>query len=103
MGPDVIVLPQADQDLFEQAAYYNGQGSPETADRWVDQVQATFQFLAQNPGIGAPWPTRRRRFAGLKTWPVDGFDKFIIFYRRIEGGIEILRVLRGTRDLGRLL
>ena len=101
---DIIVLPDADRDLFEQAAYYHWQGSPETADRWVDQVQATFRFLAQNPGIGTPWPTRRhRRLAGLRTWPVDGFDQFIIFYRRVERGIEILRVLSGTRDLGRLL
>jgi toxin ParE1/3/4 len=103
VGPEVVILPEADRDLLEQAAYYYRQGSPETADRWVDQVLATFRFLAQHPGIGAPWPTRRRRFAGLKTWPVDGFEQFIVFYRPIERGIEVLRVLRGTRDLGRLL
>jgi hypothetical protein len=43
------------------------------------------------------------RLAGVRTWPVDGFEKFIIFYRTIEGGVEILHVIRGSRDFGRVL
>ncbi len=105
MGPNVLVLPEADRDLYEQAAYYHEQGTPETADRWIDQARVTFRFLAQDPGVGTAWPVPRgrHRLAGVRTWPVDGFKTFIVFYRPVADGIEILRVLRGNRDLDRIL
>ncbi len=105
MGPEVTLLPEAVRELYDQAEYYEGRGSSETAERWIDQVRATFRFLAQNPGIGTAWPVphRRHRLAGVRTWPVDGFEKFIDFYRPIEAGIEVLHVLRGSRDLGHAL
>jgi toxin ParE1/3/4 len=103
--PEVIISPEADRELDDQADYYDRRRTPETADRWYNQARATFRFLAQNPEIGTMWPVphRRHRLAGVRTWPVDGFDKFIVFYRPVEGGVEILHVLRGTRDLGRLI
>ena len=56
MGPEVTLLPEAVRELYDQAEYYEGRGSSETAGRWIDQVRATFRFLAQNPGIGTAWP-----------------------------------------------
>jgi toxin ParE1/3/4 len=104
MGPNFTLQPEADRDLLDQTVYYYRKGSPETADRWVEQVYASFRFLAQHPEIGAPWTKGRGpRLAGMRTWPVDGFNQFIIFYRPVEDGIEVLRVLRGTRDLERQL
>lgn len=103
MGSEITITPEADRELDHQADYYISQRTPETAERWYDQSHATFRFLATNPGFGTAWPTRRRDLAGVRTWLVDGFDQFIVFYRPVEGGIEILHVLRGTRDLGRLL
>jgi toxin ParE1/3/4 len=97
---DVRVSPQATEEVLDQTAYYHRQGSPQTADRWADQTRVTFQFLAANPEIGAPWSARGRpSLAGVRTWPVDGFKNFLVFYRPVEGGIEVLHVLRGSRDL----
>ena len=35
---------------------------------------------------------------GLRRWRVRGFENFLIFYRPIDDGIEVLRVLHGQRD-----
>lgn len=105
MGPEITLFPEAVRQLFEQAEYYKSRASSEVAERWIGQVRATFRFLARNPAIGAAWPVphRRHRLAGVRTWPVDGFEKFIVFYRPVEAGIEVLHVLRGSRDLGAIL
>jgi len=36
-------------------------------------------------------------------WPIGGYEKHLIFYRPVEGGIEIIRVLHGVRDVKGLL
>ncbi|MEX1025024.1 MAG: type II toxin-antitoxin system RelE/ParE family toxin [Planctomycetota bacterium] len=47
-----------------------------------------------------PGGLNRAALAGLRSFPVKGFDKHLIFYRSTEHGIEVLRVLHGARDLG---
>jgi toxin ParE1/3/4 len=39
----------------------------------------------------------------LRIWRIDGFPNHLIFYRPIEGGIEIVRVLHGARDIDAVL
>ena len=58
-------------------------------------------------GEGGGWGERRHSsnplLAGLRIWRIDGFPNHLIFYRPIEGGIEIVRVLHGVRDIGAVL
>jgi toxin ParE1/3/4 len=103
MTPRVVIFPAAERDLDEQAEYYLGRHTPETAAHWYDQTATTFQFLAQQPEIGTTWETKKRALAGVRMWPVDGFERHFVFYRPIEGGIEVIRILHGARDLDRLL
>jgi toxin ParE1/3/4 len=55
------------------------------------------------PGIGARYRARRRELAGLRRWPVDGFENHYIYYLTTDDGIEIVRVLSGYRDVQRFL
>jgi len=34
--------------------------------------------------------------------PVSGFENYLIFYRPLQDGIDVLRIVRGARDIGRL-
>jgi plasmid stabilization system protein ParE len=34
--------------------------------------------------------------------PVQGFPRYLIFYRSAEEGVEIVRVLHSSRDIGSL-
>jgi toxin ParE1/3/4 len=36
-------------------------------------------------------------------WRVRGFAKHLIFYRPIEDGIEVIRILHASRDLAAVL
>jgi toxin ParE1/3/4 len=92
----------AEADLAEQAGFIAGD-SIDAALRFLEAAEAAFARLASFPEIG-----RRRKFhhpdlAGVRSWPVPGFEKHLIFYRPAERGVEILRVLHSARDLDRIL
>lgn len=103
MTPRFSVLPAADRDLDDQAAYLAQEASLEVALRYYDAAAETFTFLARNPGVGALRESKDPAFVGIRVWRVNGFDKHLVFYRAVEDGIEIVRVLHGHRDLDSIL
>jgi toxin ParE1/3/4 len=42
-------------------------------------------------------------YADLRSFPVSRFRAYQVFYRPIRGGIEVLRVLHGARDIHGIL
>jgi toxin ParE1/3/4 len=82
---------------------YIGRTRISSAHRFLREVDATFQRLAAIPGIGARYEPDDPLFEGVRFFPVSRFKKYIVFYRPIEGGIEVLRVLHGARDFQGLL
>jgi toxin ParE1/3/4 len=103
MTPRVRVLPAADQDIDGQAGYLMQEAGLETALRFYDATAVTFENLARMPGMGEQRETANPRLAGLRVWRIEGFPNQLIFYRPIEGGIEIIRVLHGARDIDAVL
>lgn len=95
--------PAADRDLDDQAAYLGQEAGLDLALRFLDAAAETFAFLARNPGNGAPRESKNPVFAGIRVRRVTGFEKHLVFYRLCEGGIEIVRVLHGHRDLDAIL
>jgi plasmid stabilization system protein ParE len=66
---------------------------------FLEAVYEGFEFLARDPGIGR---TRAGLgFPEVRSWRVDGFRRYLIFYRELPGRIQIWRVLHGARDLNR--
>jgi toxin ParE1/3/4 len=102
MTPRVVVRPRARIDLNEQADYL-GRRSREAGRRFYDAAQQAFQQWARRPGLGSPQECQDPRLAGLRCGRVPGFEKILIFYRPIDGGIEVLRVLHGARDVQGIL
>jgi plasmid stabilization system protein ParE len=101
MPPEIIVRPEARQEAVDVGDYLRQTASPTTADRWADRIVDTFQFLAQNPGTGEPLNDRRPRLAGVRVGRVEKFPRYVVVCRPFEGGIEILHVMHGARDLRR--
>lgn len=89
----------ARQDLVDIAYYYIRQGSPASAQRFRNQAEALFGRLADMPGMGTPYDHDHPALAELRFLPVTRFKKYLVFYRVIPGGIEVVRVLHGSRDL----
>ncbi len=41
--------------------------------------------------------------SSLRLFTISGFDKMLVLYRPVENGIEVLRVIHGSRNLLLLL
>jgi toxin ParE1/3/4 len=71
--------------------------------RFLDAVKRECLLLAEYPGVGTLRRRVPKRLRGLRSWPIRGFRKFLIFYMPVEGGVDVIRVLHGARRLGRAL
>ena len=88
----VVRTPQADLDVFEIALYI-AEDNIEASDRFIDTLDNKLELLSRSPSIGR---SRGELAAGLRSFP---FKKYVIFYRPIRGGIEVVRVLHASRDI----
>lgn len=94
---------QAKLDLINHAVYLLTESSPETADRFVDAAEAAFTQLAGQPQMGWQLTFRNHRLSDMRVWRVKGFTDYLIFYRPLDDGVDIIRVLHGRRDLENML
>ena len=88
----VLRKPQAEADLIEIWTYI-AQDSPTRADKLLDQFDEKSQTLAQSPFIGK---ARDELGPTIRSFPIGNY---VLFYQPVEGGIEIIRVLHGARDI----
>ena len=100
--PRIIKSRLAMQDVVEITDYLAMRTSLAASDRFVDAVDRTCQRLARLPGIGSRWDDDEIDPMEARFFPVLRYPKYLVFYRQMEGGIEILRVLHGARDLRRI-
>jgi toxin ParE1/3/4 len=98
----IVVQPAAHRDL-EEIADYLAQRSVPSAIRFSHRSAESFDILLSNPSLGSPFEISNPLLQGLRVWPIKGFRKYLVFYRPREYGIEILRVLHGARDIGKIL
>jgi toxin ParE1/3/4 len=85
------------------AATYIGASDAAAARRFVEAAQAAATRLVTMPEAGGEWQSTLPRLAGLRVWPVTGFESYLMFYRVRRGSIEISRLLHGARDIEGLL
>lgn len=68
------------------------QDNQDAADQFIRTLVSRFPMLASQPEMGR----QRKELPGnLRS---HSFGNYIIFYRRMEDGIQIARVLNGARD-----
>ncbi|TWT81736.1 Plasmid stabilization system protein [Planctomycetes bacterium CA13] len=89
----VIYAPEADDDLFGIVQYI-ARDKPEAARNWLRKIQETCETIATQPAMGELRP--RFGVLGARSFSVGNY---VIFYRAIEGGIEVARVIHGNRDM----
>lgn len=87
---------------MEQASYL-AQDNLSAAVRFLSAAEEAFRLLARMPAMGSRRNFANPRLSGLRPWRVPGFEMHLIFYRAIPGGIEVLRVLHGSRDVPSIL
>lgn len=103
MTAQYVVKPQADRDLDDYTEYLAEEASLDVALRFLDSAQSTFALLATRPKIG--WRSRIK-YPGLeelRVFRVSGFQEMLVIYRPLSRGVEVLRVVHGSRNLRALL
>ena len=88
----VVVRPRALADLAVIWAYI-ADDSFGRADAIVDLVDSKFQSLSRRPGVGRRWPELSSDIRNLAV------GRYVVFYLPVSRGIEVVRVLHGSRDI----
>ena len=78
---------------YEDIWNYIARDNPAAADRMIRELERHVSTLATMPGLGREEP---RLAPNLRSFPVRSY---LIFYRAVDDGIELVRVLHGARDI----
>ena len=98
MPPNIILASCVENELWVIWNFI-AQDNPDAATRVVEAAHETFKTLADSPGLGRLHQFRNPRLKGIRSWRVSGFDNFLIFYRSIPEGIQVLHIYHGARDI----
>jgi toxin ParE1/3/4 len=89
-----ILRTNASHEDYRDVWYYIALDNVEAANGVVRAFDAALTMLSENPRAGR----RRARLAkNLRSFPVG---EYILFYRPLQDGVELIRVIRGSRQLG---
>lgn len=69
-----------------------------SANRVLEAIEQKLKLLARHPFAGQARPDLQ---PNVHCFPVGKYD-YVIFYRPLDDGIELLRVLHGSRDIPRI-
>lgn len=93
---------QASQDIEDIVDYYLQAADPDTAERFLVELDLALQHILRQPGTGS------RRYASLldgpdlRFWTLSRFP-YSVFYLERGKVIDILRVLHQATDIPRHL
>ena len=90
--PTLIFAPSARQDLLELFDYI-ARDKPVAAANWIDRIEQKCKLLVTTPEFGE---LRPEYGTGIRSSIVR---RYVIFYRPITDGIEVVRVIAGDRDI----
>lgn len=84
--------PQAVRDLFGIWSYI-ARNNADAADRLLLRFDDKLRLLSDAPGMGK---SREDLGPGLRSFVVG---EYVLFYRPIDGGIALISVLHGRRNI----
>lgn len=100
----VLKREAARRDLVTQWVWYAENADREVADRFLDAAERTLTLLARQPESGAPCVFGKVELQGMRrAHAADGFEAILLFYFPLADGVDLVRVVHGSRDLQRLV
>ena len=89
----VTIHPAAERDLQDAAAFYEREGSPVVAARFIAEFKRLGILLLEHPDIGSPRSNGRRVFA-MSVFP------YSLLYRASTDEVKILVVKHDSKRPG---
>jgi len=98
-----VIRPKADRDLGDEAYYLATQAGAELGHRFLLAAHETFALMATQPHMG--WHPRLKHpdLASMRLFKIAGFEKIVVLYRPRADGVEILRMVHGSRNVQALM
>lgn len=73
--------------------------NPDAATRFIELARETFVALARAPGSGRLWKFSNSRLQDVRSRHISGLENYLVFYHSVPGGIKVLHVYHGARDI----
>ena len=99
----ILVRPAAQNDLDDQAEILARRQDVETALKFYQAAENVLALLASHPLMGRVTEFRNPALRGMRMLRIAGFTRHLVFYRPIQNGIEVIRVIHASRDVETLL
>ena len=81
------------RDDLKEIAKYIARDKPIAAANWVDKIEEKCKLIATTPQFGEVRPELGSEIRSSTV------GRYVIFFRPIKNGIEVLRVIAGDRDI----
>jgi len=95
-----VVRPRFYEDITEEVYWLLEKAGSEVAEHWHKSLWQTVVLLKTSPYIG-----RKRtdlKYPGIRSWRVEHFTRWLIFYGLREDALVLYRVRSGTMNLAAL-
>lgn len=102
MTPQIRLQSRAALDLRDHYTFLLKQ-EPKVSARFADAIELSLQRLLESPTLGFSAEFDHPRLQDVRWWQVRGFPNHVVYYRPTTDGIEVFRVLHGSRDAEPLL
>jgi toxin ParE1/3/4 len=95
----LLIQSAAENDILIQFEWYATKGLFDIAGQFHAAVNEAVNAVIATPAAGAPRHFGNPRLTGLRTWPVNGFDDFKVYYLASSEWLTVVRILHGRRDI----
>jgi toxin ParE1/3/4 len=99
---EVLKRPQVICDLIDIATYIAA-NNLENGEQFLYAAEITFKQLGKMPKMGRSCQFPHPRLQNIRQVAVKGFRNYLIFYQVTEAGVDVLRVIHGSRDIETIL
>jgi len=93
----VLVRPQFYLDIAEEVEWLLEKAGGNVAARWHEALWQTVAFLRRHPKSGRERKDLKQ--PGVRTWRVNHFTRWLIFYSVLDDALVLYRVRSGTMNL----
>ena len=93
----LVARPRFYLDVAEEVEYLATKAGSETALRWQKCLNDTIGDLLLHPHLGRIRSDLQPR--GIRSWRIQRFSRWLIFYATREDALVLLRVRYGMMDL----
>jgi plasmid stabilization system protein ParE len=101
---DVELFVRHEAEIDALACFeYIRRRDPDAAFRFLAAIDSTVEALSKQPFMGRLRRFRGKDLANIRSWRVNNFETYLIFYRFNGRRLEILRIKHGAMKFPRAL